>query len=283
MTEHGHGPADYKKRLGERIAELMEAAGASKEQVEALLKCSPSKVNRILRGDVGVNPSELERLLDFFELTGTDRADMAQLGEEARRRRPATPWGSAIPEALKKYFPTEETAVRIRAYCDGVIHGLGQTEEYARALIASNPVHRPSDVTRLVQARMARQQRLNGPNPPQLHMVLSEGAIRREVGGPEAMAAQLRHLIELSKRPNITIQVVTFKAGAFVAADFSFVLFTPPDRPVVAYTETLTDGLFVTEPGRTEIYDLVTWPAVLSSADNPEKSRELLGTVAAQL
>jgi hypothetical protein len=150
-------------------------------------------------------------------------------------------------------------------------------------LIASNPVHRPGDVDRLVQARMARQQRLNGPNPPELHMVLSEGAIRREVGGPEVMRGELQHLIEMSKRPNVTIQVIPFKAGAHVAADFSFVLFTPPDRPVVAYTETLHDGLFVTETGRTQDYDRVVWPAVLSSADNPERSRKLLGTVAAQL
>lgn len=283
MTEHGHGPADYKRRLGERIAELMEAAGTSKEQVEKLLECSPSKVNRILRGDVAVNPAELKLLLDHFKLKGTERDEMVQLGEEARRRRPATPWGSAIPEGLKKYFPTEETAIKIRSYCDGVVHGLAQTEDYARALISSNPVHRPGDVTRLVQARMARQQRLNGPNPPELHLVLSEGVLWREVGGPEVMRAQLRHLVELSKRPNITIQVITFKAGAHVAADFSFTLFTPPDRPVVAYTETLTDGLFVTEPVRTETYDLVTWPAVLNSADNPERSRKLLGTVASQL
>jgi transcriptional regulator with XRE-family HTH domain len=283
MTEHGHGPADYKKRLGERIAELMEAAGTSKDQVEKLLECSPSKVNRILRGDVAVNAAELRLLLDHFKLKGTERDEMVQLGEEARRRRPATPWGSAVPEALKKYFPTEETALLIRTYDPEVIHGLAQTEDYARALISSNPVHRPGDVTRLVQARMARQQRLNGANPPELHMVLSEGALHREVGGPEVMKAQLQHLVELSKRPNITIQVVTFKTGAHVAAGFSFVLFTPPDRPVVAYTENLTDGLFVTEPGRTETYDALTWPALLTSANNAESSRKLLSRLSQQL
>jgi hypothetical protein len=84
----------------------------------------------------------------------------------------------------------------IRAYNPELVHGLAQTEDYARAMIAASPLHRPADVPRLIQARMARQARLTDANPPRLHLVLSEAAVRGLIGGTAVMREQLRHLVE---------------------------------------------------------------------------------------
>lgn len=275
------GPADYKKRLGERLARLMKDANVSKADIATVLDCSEAKVARILRGGVGVNPSDLDKILEHLKVGLPEREELKSLGKEASRRRPPTPWGSAVPDSLRKYFPTEETATLIRAYNPQLVHGLAQTEDYARATIVASPLHRPADVPRLVQARMARQTRLTGPNPPQLHLVLPEAVVRDLVGDAEVMREQLRHLVELSKLDHVTIQVVAREAGAHAATGFGFTLFTPPDEKVVAYVENVTDGLFISEVGRLESYELI-WKSLVTSALSPEESRNLLGTVAEQ-
>jgi hypothetical protein len=277
-----HGPADYKKLLGERLGKLMARAGVDKVAMSEVLECSDSKIARIVRGGVGVGPSDLERMLDHLGVNGAERDELRQLGKEASRRRPPTPWGSAVPDALRKYFPTEDTATLIRAYDPELVYGLGQTERYARAVIEANPTHRPADVPRLVQARMARQLRLSGPTPPRLHLVLSEGAIRRVVGGAEVMREQLDHLGRLAERDEVVVQVVPFSVGAHASTGFPFMLFTTAAKPVVAYVENVTDGLFVTEAGRLETYELV-WSALVASALSAEDTRALLATVARQL
>ncbi|WP_269112316.1 helix-turn-helix domain-containing protein [Lentzea aerocolonigenes] len=279
------------------MGQLMTSAGVSKLDVAGVLDCSESKVARILRGGVGVNPSDLDKFLDLLKVRGKEREELKHLGKEAKRRRPPTPWGSAVPDALRKYFGTEESAMLIRAYDPELVHGLAQTENYARTVIQASPLHRPGDVPRLVQARLARQElldeRLDSAHPPQLHLVLSEGALWRTVGGPDAMREQLHHLAELTKRKRandkrrtepgpVIVQVVPFSAGAHAATGFPFTLFTPPDGKVVAYTENVTDGLFVSEAGRIESYEL-TWEALMTSALSPSASVKLLDTVARQL
>lgn len=291
------GPTDFKKSLGKRLSELMDRAGLGKAEIAEALDCSAAKVFRILRGDVGVNASELDRLLDLLGVKGKERDELKQLGKEAKRRRPPTPWGTAVPEGLRKYFGTEESATLIRTYDPELINGLAQTETYMRSVIEASTLHRPGDVPRLVQARQARQrfleQRLRGDHPPQLHFVLSEGVVRREIGGPDGMREQLSHLVELTRRRRggdkrrggagpVVVQVVPFSAGAHAACGFPFTLFTPPDGTVVAYTENLTDGIFVSETGRVESYE-TTWQALLASALSPSESVELLDTVARQL
>ncbi|KAA2253329.1 helix-turn-helix domain-containing protein [Solihabitans fulvus] len=278
----GQSPSDYKIRLGEKLTELREAAGFSRLDAAHALECSESKVGKIERGAVGMLPAELDRLLNFYGVEGEDRADLLQLGDEARRRRPKTPWGSAIPDRLRKYFPTEETATLIRAYQPELVHGLAQTEDYARAIILANPLHSPRDAERLVQARMARQTRLMAAEPPRLDLVLSEAAIRRAVGGADVMRAQLMRLKSLQAVPNITLRVIPFAAGAHAATGFSFTLFTPPDRPVIAYVENLTDGLFVSDAQRVENYELI-FDALGTCTLSPQDTLALVDTVAEQL
>ncbi|WNV91683.1 helix-turn-helix transcriptional regulator [Umezawaea sp. Da 62-37] len=276
------GPADYKRHLGTRLAQLMKDAGVSKLAVATELECSESKIARILRGGAGVNPSDLDKLLTFLKVSTAMREELTRLGKEASRRQPPTPWGSAVPDSLRKYFPTEATATLIRAYNPELVHGLAQTEDYARAMITASPLHRPADVPRLIQARMARQVRLSGPNPPRLHLVLSEACVRGLPGGTEVMREQLRHLVELGDLDHVAIQVIAREAGAHSASGFSFTLFSPPEDKVVAYVENPTDGIFISEAGRLESYELI-WASLVDSALSPEESSKLLVTVEGQL
>ncbi|WP_367132011.1 helix-turn-helix domain-containing protein [Saccharothrix sp. HUAS TT1] len=258
MTTSGQSPTDYRARLAERLKELMRRSGKERADIMRTLGCSVSKVGTILRGDTSVPPLELAALLDLFGVEGEERADLLHLGEEARRRRPKTPWGSAIPDRLRKFFNTEETARRIELYRPDLLHGLVQTEAYARAVIETNATLRPEDVERLVQARMARQARLTGPNPPDYTLVIRQSVLRAPVGTPEIRFEQLAHLKKLAGLPHVTIRVIPDSVGLTSALYFPFMILTPPaDRAKTVYLETLTDGLLVDEESRISHYEAV--------------------------
>ncbi|MFI9011195.1 helix-turn-helix domain-containing protein [Actinosynnema sp. NPDC053489] len=258
MTSSDRSPVDYRVGLAHRLRELMRRTGVTKADVQARLGCSESKVGKILRGDHSIAPLELAALLDLLGVADDERSDLTHLGEEARKRRPKTPWGAAIPDRLRKYFNTEETARRIEAYRPDLLHGLAQTEAYARAVIKTNPALRPQEVESLVQARMARQRRLTGPNAPEYVLVIRQSVLRAPVGSPETRFEQLRHLRKLAGLPHVTLRVIPDSVGLTSALYFPFEILTPPGgvRKTV-YVETLTDGLFVDEETRISHYEAV--------------------------
>jgi transcriptional regulator with XRE-family HTH domain len=276
-------PTDYKVQLGERLEVLRRRHGLDRKAVAKVLHCSESKIVKIERGDVGVIPLELIAMLDLFEVGGEEREDLLHLGDEARRRRPKTPWGSAIPDRLRKMFNIEESAVEIRSYSPELVHGLVQTEDYARAIIQTNSRHRPEDVERLVQARMARQTRLTSKNPPRLDLVLSEAAIRIVVGGRGVMREQLQRLIEVAHLPFMTLRIASFEGGAHAATGYPFTLLTPPARKkIIAYVEYVTEPLYIDDSARVATCERV-FSELAEAVLSPEVSLKLLTRVAAEL
>ncbi|GDY33229.1 helix-turn-helix domain-containing protein [Gandjariella thermophila] len=109
-------PTPYKRQLGMALERLRTAAGKSPEDAAELLECSVSKVYRIERGHVSVRPAELRDLLDFYGAPQQERDEIEQLGREARRRRPRTPYGSVIPDWFRQFVHLEEAASEILVY-----------------------------------------------------------------------------------------------------------------------------------------------------------------------
>ncbi len=103
---------------------------------------------------------------------------------------------------------------------------------------------------------MARQQVLGGTAPPELCLVLSEGVLRVQVGGPEVMRGQLRKLAEVAGRGQVTLQVLPLRAAAQAQPVSSFTMldFADPADPSVVYTEHLTGGLLLDDPGEVRTY-----------------------------
>jgi hypothetical protein len=126
------------------------------------------------------------------------------------------------------------------------VHGLLQTEDYARAVTMLG-YSNPREINRRVSLRMARQGVLTRQDPPSLWAVLDEAVLRRPIGGPSAMRAQLKHLIEMSQRSNVTLQIVPFNAGGHAAAGgpFSVLRFAEFDVPDVVYLEQLTSAQYL--------------------------------------
>jgi Domain of unknown function (DUF5753) len=122
-----------------------------------------------------------------------------------------------LPIWFEAYIGLEAEAVRQRDFQPMVMPGLFQTEDYARAVLRAAPnAGSTKDIDRQVALRMERQAVLSQASPPDLWVVLSESVLRVQVGGPAVMRAQLRRLLDLAERSNVTLQVLPFANMAHV-------------------------------------------------------------------
>jgi hypothetical protein len=153
-----------------------------------------------------------------------------------------------MPAWFESYVGLEEAAVSIRTYEIQFVPGLLQTEDYARAVTLLGHDGEPSaEIEQRVALRMGRQALLNGPNPTHLWAVLDEAVLRRPAGRPGVMRRQLQQIVQVAERPNVTIQIIPFSAGAHAAAGgpFSILRFAERDLPDVVYLEQLTSALYL--------------------------------------
>lgn len=163
----------------------------------------------------------------------------------------------AFPSWFAPIVPHEREAVRIHGWELGAVPGLLQTDAYARSLIRVRfPCDGDEAIERKVTARMERQEILARPEPPLMHYVVDEGVLRRVVGSPRIMAAQLDKLIKAAESPGIVLQVLPFSACDHAGAEGPIVIFEPASGAAIGYTEFHNGGRIVESPG--EVADLTT-------------------------
>ena len=236
--------------LGAYLRRLREARQISLEEAGNVIRASHSKISRLETGRVGFKDRDIIDLLTFYGVT--DEKERQALRDHAIRANSPGWWhdyADVLPSWFDGYVGLEEAASQIRAYEVQFVPGLLQTEDYACGVILLG-YSNPKEITRRVNLRMARQAVLDRPDPPSLTMVLDEALLRRPIGGSRAMRAQLKHLLEMSQRPNVTIQVIPFQAGGHAAAGgaFSLLSFAGYDLPDVVYIEQLTSAQYLDKP-----------------------------------
>ena len=178
----------------------------------------------------------------------------------------------------------EEVATQVRAYEVQFVPGLLQSEDYARAVtLLGHSDELPRDIERRVRLRMARQAVLDKPDPPNVWAVVDEAVLRRPAGSPAVMHGQLKHLLDMAQRPNITIQVMPFQAGGHSAAGgpFSILRFAEPDLPDVVYLEQLTSALYLDKPEVVDSY-LKVMERVCMEAATPADSLDAIAAILAE-
>ncbi|MGA5007780.1 helix-turn-helix domain-containing protein [Streptomyces koyangensis] len=155
-------------------------------------------------------------------------------------------------EGFPEYVGYEGRAVEIRLFEIGLIPGLLQTPEYARAL-AEGDVQRGTINAEQAAQRVAflaeRQSALTRNRPPMVLVVMDESCLRHWVGGREVMEVQLQRLEEVAARPNWVLQVSPFDIGARRSFNLPVNLLTLADRSVVAYAESQAQGYVERETG----------------------------------
>jgi transcriptional regulator with XRE-family HTH domain len=235
-------PEVQRRRLRITLRDFRQSLKLTQKQVALALDWSPSKLLRIETGESSISVSDLTALLAHYGITDTERVrPLVQMAKIAKRQTWAS-YRDLMSPALLLYLGYESSASQIRQFQPLIIPGLLQTEEYARAVIrAYSPRSRSAeDIERLVQARMERQELLSREDPPELHFVLDEAAVRRVVGKGNLMVRQLEQLKRLSERPNINIQVIRFDAGeypAILSGAFTVLDFPDPADDDLVYVE----------------------------------------------
>jgi transcriptional regulator with XRE-family HTH domain len=231
-----------RRRLGLELRALREATGMSGEDVASQLGWSSSKLSRMEIGRNPPSPADLAKLLDRYGVTDPGRRDqLAVLLREAKRKG----WWqiySDIPYST--LIGLEAEAVSMLTY-QQVVHGLFQTEAYARAIMQGTaPTMDAETLDQRVEVRLTRQAVLARERPMEVRAVLDESVIRRLVGGREVMRGQLRRLLELAERTNIIVQVLPFEVGAHpgtMLGPFDVLSFEHPADPGVVYVESDSD------------------------------------------
>lgn len=241
-------PTPRSRRLGRELRRLREARGYTTEAVAKQLGCSQSRVSRIESGEIKARPGDVMEMLHAYELP-LDGEPGRSLLDLARELRQAGWWQrmGALSNRYATYIAYEAEASELRNFEPTLVPGLLQTEEYARAVNAVGRETETDAIEQRVQARLTRQQVLRRePTPLRLYAIVTEAALMTEVGGPDVLREQLRHIVELSRLPNVTVQVLRFAAGAHLADRGGFAVCTfEGDEPPLGYIETLAGELFL--------------------------------------
>lgn len=188
---------------------------------------------------------------------------------------------SAYPTWFQTWVDAEKRASVLRCWEPLIVPGPLQTAEYARAIFeAWRAVDGDRDVDRDVAARLARQDIFDRPAPPSFGVVIDESVLRRCVGGPKVMDDQLMHLIEMSERPRVSVQILPAEVGVHVGLGGAFTIasFTG-DTPGMVYFETTDEGEVSKVPARLE-RTTVIYDALRDDALNARASRDLMRKVA---
>jgi transcriptional regulator with XRE-family HTH domain len=224
-----------------------ESRSITRERAAEELDSHISAIYRYENGGVSLKALELKALMDLFEIVEPeDRARLEALRAEGKRRG----WWSGYRSALKPSYQTlvglEDSAIGRRDFASIVVPGLLQTEEYARAVIATAlPQLEPVVIESRVKVRLQRQGLITrGADPLRIHVVLDEAAVQRRVGGDGVWIRQLSHLLELATLRNITMQVLPFSVGAFADALGAFTLMDFEEGDPIAYAEMTTGDLY---------------------------------------
>ncbi|MQY32844.1 hypothetical protein SRB17_08030 [Streptomyces sp. RB17] len=217
-------PLDY---YGFELRRFREAAGLTQKQLGDIINYTGSMVGQV----------ETARKLPTLDFS--QRADAALCTGGLLTRLHPLVMRSQLPAWFQQVAELEVRAAEICTFQMGMIHGLLQTPEYVRAVLGALD---DTDLDDRTAVRLARQRIFEKGEPPVFWPVLSEAALKQEIGAPEIMRGQLAHLLTFENNPRINIQVLPFSAGAHAGLTGSFTAFRFAGDPTIVYTEGYGSG-----------------------------------------
>jgi transcriptional regulator with XRE-family HTH domain len=281
MTVPG-SPTVRRRRLATELREIRESKGVSGDAVAKALHWSPSKISRYERAKTGLPPREVERLLDYYEITGPRRDVLLALARDASQKGWWEDYGDSLSPDYQQFIGLEDEARSIAVWQLDVVPGLLQSQAYARSIISTysqiEPIA-PSMIDRLVRVRVRRQQIVDRESGLDLSVVIDESVLQRRVGDDRVMHEQLQRLVQDADRPNVTVQVLPLDGPHPVFAE-SFVIFRfDPDsdaglKDVVSIEHLRND--FSLEGEKETYLHWVAFQMLTRAALDPDRSKELI-------
>jgi len=281
MTMPG-SPTVRRRRLAAELREIRESKGKSGDAVAAALKWSPSKISRYERAKTGLQPREVARLLDYYEITGPRRDLLLALAADATQKGWWEDYGDSLSPDYQQFIGLEDEASAIAVWHIDVLPGLFQTEAYARHIIGTysqiEPVT-PGMIDRLVKVRMRRQQVVDREPGLDLSVLIDESVLQRRVGDERVMYEQLRRLKREADRPNVTLQILPLDGPHTVFVE-SFVIFRfEPDSEAALQDVVSTEHLrnnFSLEGEKETYLHWIAFQMLARASLDPDRSKELI-------
>ncbi len=277
------GPTALRIAVGGQLRKLREGAGITREAAGDHIRGSHAKISRLELGRTGFKERDIRDLLTLYGVTeDEDRELFLDLVSKANQPGWWHRYSDLLPTWFETYLGLEHASKSIRTFEGQLVPGLLQTEEYTRSVVALG--HENAEAARRVELRRKRQEILDRPGAPTLWAVIDEAVLHRPIGGDYVLRAQLDHLVEVSSKPNVTIQVLPYAAGGHAAAGSSFTMlrFAEPELPDIVYLEQLTSALYLDRQQDLELYRQVM-DRLSVQAEPPERSREMMKKAAADL
>ncbi|MDQ2790703.1 MAG: XRE family transcriptional regulator [Pseudonocardiales bacterium] len=285
------GPVVPRRRLGAELRTLREQADLTIEDVAKELECSVSKVSRLETGQGIPKSRDVRDLLDRYGITDEAHRDrLMRWVREGNRQGwwddfsdvlAPDPRDPLLPDNPSRYVALEQDASELRSFETTLVHGLLQTEEYARAVFSAMSTADREATDRRVELRMRRQGRLYAAEDPlTVHTVLDEAVLRRQMGGEQVLRAQLKRLLADAQRPNITMQVLPFGSGAHpsVAGSFAVLAFPDSDDNDLVHIEGHLGDLYLEKDHDVAVYQQM-FGVLVDMSMSAEQSAELLATI----
>ncbi|MFY1650413.1 helix-turn-helix domain-containing protein [Solwaraspora sp. WMMB762] len=254
------GTTLLRRHIGRWLTVLRESAGISQDAAARALQRGSSTIWRIEAGDerIRFRDVDVDAMCTLYRVSPETRHRLLTMTRETREA-PRRAWWhdyteSALPAWFGLYVSLEDSAAMIRQYEPESVPGLLQVRAYAET-VTRLPVGLLTEeqIAHRVKVRIERQALLASPRPPHLKVMLNEAVLRREVGGPEVMVEQLQHLLDMTERHSVSVQVIPYTVGAHAGMNSAFSFLTFPNAPLspdpveppLVYVDTLTGSLYL--------------------------------------
>ena len=271
--------------LGAQLRRFREAAGVMPERAGYEIRASRSKISRMETGRVKLKARDIIDLLTLYGVTDEqERSRFLSLAGQASQPDWWSKYSDVLPGWFENYLGLESASATIRGFELQQVPALFQTEDYVRAVTRlGHEAASAAEIERRVGLRLSRQELLTRADPPRIWSVMDEAVLRRPVGGPAVMRAQLRRLIEVATMPQITLQVFPFASSGHVGVSGSFAIlrFTEPDLPDVVYIEQVTSALYLEQRSEVEHY-LKVMDQLSTEALTPDETTRFIERIASE-
>ncbi|WP_433680795.1 helix-turn-helix domain-containing protein [Nocardia sp. CA-119907] len=288
MSEDGSTLA--RRQLGKYLRDGREGRGLTLQEAAKLIQRSASTLQRMEKGGVAqMRDVDIDALCRIYEFDADHSAAMKGLAAQGNELSWWCEYGDLLPANFDFYVGLESSAQRLTTYEPELVPGLLQTPAYTSVLIRSGfPDDSPEEHARRVRLRMRRQTRITRKYlPAALDVILRESVLRGVVGGSHVMETQMKHLADMSTRPNVNLQILPFNAGfpvgvavgPFVILEFGRGKHGQVIEPPVVYTENFTGSLYLAKSATLQRYHQ-TYESLRRSAMDAVASRALLRQMA---
>lgn len=254
-----------RRQLGRHLRDLRLQAGMTMPEAARLIERGTTTLQRLETGQTHkIRLLDIRELCSVYSASDVVTAGLLGLAQEASGKCWWHEYGKLIPQDFNVYVGLEAAARKLTSYAPDVVLGLLQTPGYARVLARDvYPDDTDDEINRRVQMKLRRQNVITRKrHPVELTVVFLECALRRVVGGANTMRGQLRHLADVSTRPNISLRILPFSAGIplgdpiglFTIVDFDTNRNGEPIEPSVVYLENFTGDLYLESHSDVERY-----------------------------